>query len=119
MQRTIDAQHAGVRKVENEIGAHWLGAKVHLPRILRSQRDGEVGIQEGERFFLVAFFEIDARVFRLNIWKARSTASMALARGGIRDVRCLQQNRSEVPNPIALDKVQTGVVEVDTGDFKF
>src|ERR1700677_2815767 len=115
MQRTIDAQHAGVRKVENEIGAHWLGAKVQLPGILRSQRDGEVGIQERERFLFVAFFEIDARVFRLDIGKARSAAGVALASGGIWNVRCLHQNRSKIPTAIPFpDKVQTSVVEMDT-----
>ena len=44
---------------------------------------------------------------------------MALARGSIWDMRCLHQNRSKVPTAIAFpDKVQTGVVEMDTGDFK-
>src|ERR1700733_10118976 len=119
MQGAVDRKHAGVRKVENQVGAHRLGAKVEFPRILWSQRDGEIGIQERERLLLVAFFEIDARVFRINIGKARSTAGVALARGGIWDVRRLHQNRSKVPPAIGFPyQVQTGIVEMDTGDFE-
>ncbi len=100
MQRAVDAQHAGVGKIEIEIGAHWLRAKVHFPLIAGIQRDGEIGIQERERFLLVALLEIDARVFRLDIGKARSTAGITLAGGGVWDVRCLDQDRSKVPTPI-------------------
>jgi hypothetical protein len=100
MQRAVDAQHAGVGKIEIEIGAHRLRAKVQLPVISRSQRDGKVGIQERERLLLVALLEIDARVFRLDIGKARSAAGIALARGRVWDVRRLHQNRSKVPPPL-------------------
>src|SRR5271156_445191 len=119
MQRPVDAQHAGVRKVETQIGAPRLRTKVQLPSILWSQRDGEVGVQERERLLLIPFFEIDARVLRVNIGKARSAAGMALARRRIWDVRRLHQHRSKVPTPIGFpDEVQTGVVEMDPGDFK-
>src|SRR5271170_1195907 len=119
MQGAVDAQHAGVGKVENQVGAHRLRAKVEFPRVLWSQRDGKIGVEERERLLLVAFLEIDARVFRLNVGKARSAAGVALARRGIWDMRCLHQNRSKIPTPIGFpDEVQTGVVEMDTGDFK-
>src|ERR1700683_4072348 len=119
MQRAVDAQYTGVGKIEVEIRTHRLCPKVQLPLIGRSQRDGKVGIQEGERLLLVAFLEIDARVFRLDIRETRSTAGVQLARGRIWDVRCLHQNRSKVPAPIgAADKIQTGLVELDAGDFQ-
>src|ERR1700733_5462411 len=109
MQCPVDAQHASVGEVENEIGSYRLRSKVQFPGILRSQRDGEVGVQERERFLLVAFFEIDARVFRLDVGETRSTPGVALAGGSVWNVRRLHQNRSKVPASIAFpDQVQTG-----------
>ena len=62
---------------------------MYLPLIARSQRDGEVGIQERERLLLVALLEIDTRIFRLDIGEARSAAGIALAGWSVGDVRGL------------------------------